>query len=316
MLRYRADLRTLGFVATYFALIVLAYTVDLPGWGEALLVPTISVLSFFCAVITHNTVHSPVFRSRGLNRVFQAVISLTYGHPVSMFVPGHNLSHHKYLQTPKDRMRTDKMRFRWNLLNQLMFNNWVGGIIFKDNLVYARQMRTRRPVWFRQLMVELAIYLTFVLVTLAIDWRRFLLFVLIPHQYAVWGIVGINFIQHDGCDPDDRYNHSRNFPGKLLNWFTFNNGFHGIHHLHPSLHWSLAPEAHARELAPHLHPGLSQPSLLAYCFRVYVWPGVRIRHDGTPLVLPPPRQDEPWIPAVVDHGLSDASDDSDYGAVA
>ena len=38
--------------------------------------------------------------------------------PVSMFVPGHNLSHHKYLQKPKDRMRTDKLRFRWNLLNR------------------------------------------------------------------------------------------------------------------------------------------------------------------------------------------------------
>ena len=35
-----------------------------------------------------------------------------------------------------------------------------------------------------------------------------------------------------------------------MNWFTFNNGYHGIHHMKPGLHWSLAPEVHAKELAP------------------------------------------------------------------
>jgi fatty acid desaturase len=329
MLRYSADRRTLAFVGTYFLLVALGYAfervtgLEMRWWVAGPLCVTLSLLSFFCAVITHNTVHCPIFKSRALNRAFQVVLSLAYGHPVSMFVPGHNLSHHKYLQTPKDRMRTDKMRFRWNLLNQLFFNFVVGPAIFRDNAEYVRHMRTRRPAWYRQFVLELSSYIAFLVATLALSfwidgWLpwRFLLFVLIPHQYAVWGIAGINFVQHDGCDPDHPYNHSRNFTGKLVNWFTFNNGYHGIHHMHPGLHWSLAPEAHAKELAPHIDPRLDQPSLLAYCWRAYIWPGKRLRYDGTPVVLGPERVDEPWIPGALTQGLGDADDDSEYGAVA
>jgi fatty acid desaturase len=316
MLRYTADLRTLAFVGGYYALVALAYAVDLPWYGAVPLAVVIALLSFFNAVITHNTIHSPVFKSRFLNRMLQLALTPTYGHPVSMFVPGHNLSHHKYLQTPKDRMRTDKMRFRWNLLNQLFFNFAVGGAIFKDNAEYVKLMRTRRPKWYRQFWLEMAVYAAFLILTFALDWQKFIIFVFIPHQYAVWGIAGINFVQHDGCEAGHPYNHSRNFTGKLVNWFTFNNGFHGIHHMHPGLHWSLAPARHAKELAPHIHPALDQTSLLAYAFRAYVWPGKRMNYDGTPLVLPPPREDEPWVQGAAQGGLGDANNDEEYGAVA
>lgn len=323
MLRYKADRRTLAFVGTYFALIATVYAVDLPWFAAIPTAVVIAMLSFFCAVITHNTVHTPVFKSRSLNRVFQVVLSLTYGHPVSMFVPGHNLSHHKYLQTPKDRMRTDKMRFRWNLLNQVFFAWTVGGVIFKDNAEYVKAMRTKRPTWYRQFRLEMIVYIAFLVITLGASFAldgwipyRFLVFVLIPHQYAVWGITGINFVQHEGTDPHHEYNHSRNFTGKLVNWFTFNNGYHGIHHAHPGLHWSLAPAVHAKELAPYIDPRLDQASLIAYCWKAYIWPGKRLRYDGTPVVLGPLLPDEPWVPAAVNRGLGDANDDAEYGAVA
>jgi len=315
MLRYTADLRTLAFVGSYYSLVALAYAVDLPWYYAVPLAVVIALLSFFNAVITHNVIHSPVFKSRFLNRMLQLALTPTYGHPVSMFVPGHNLSHHKYLQTPKDRMRTDKMRFRWNLLNQLFFNFAVGGAIFKDNAEYVKLMRTKRPKWYRQFWLEMAVYAAFLILTFALDWQKFIVFVFIPHQYAVWGIAGINFVQHDGCEAGHPYNHSRNFTGKLVNWFTFNNGFHGIHHMHPGLHWSLSPARHAKELAPHIDPRLDQTSLLAYAWKVYIWPGKRINFDGTPLVLPPPREDEPWVKGAA-QGLGGANNDEEYGAVA
>lgn len=320
LLRYTADRRTVAFVITYFALVTVGYTVALPWWGSALLCAVLCFLSFFCAVATHNTVHAPVFRDRTHNRIFQMLLSLTYGHPVSMFVPGHNLSHHKYMQTPKDRMRTDKMRFRWNLMNQLMFNFVVGGAIFKDNYEYAKLMRTRKPAWYRQLMLELGAYVAFLAITLFVSvWPtfeiwKFLVFVVLPHQYAVWGIAGINFVQHDGCDGDSKYNHSRNFTGKLVNWFTFNNGFHGIHHIHAGLHWSLTPAAHEKELKPFMDPRLEYKSLLAFLFKQYIFPGVRTRYDGTPVVLGAPREDESWIDGGVKAGTVNA-EDSEYGAV-
>ena len=122
MLRYRADVKTLVFVAAYFGLTAALWALD-PlalaqrfAMGETpnpppqasapahlgIAVPLLVLtcwFSFFGAVATHNTVHSPVFKSRALNRVFQVVLTLTYGNPVSSFVPGHNLSHHKHTQS-------------------------------------------------------------------------------------------------------------------------------------------------------------------------------------------------------------------------
>lgn len=318
MLRHTADLRTIAFVGTYFVLIAVVYSVDLPWLAVIAMAIVIALLSFFCAVISHNIVHTPVFKSRFANRVFQVFVSLTYGHPVSMFVPGHNLSHHKYLQTPKDRMRTDKMRFRWNLLNQLFFMPAVGPQIFRDNAEYVKRMQG--TPWHRQFRIELAVYIAFLVVTAALSFWidglvpwRFLVFVVLPHQYAAWGIMGINFIQHDGTEAFHAYNHSRNFTGKLVNWFTFNNGYHGIHHMHPALHWSLAPEVHAKELAPFIDPRLDQKSLFVYAWKMYIWPGKRMRFDGTPLVLPPAIEDEPWVPAAL---LTQAAgEDAEYSAV-
>jgi fatty acid desaturase len=299
MLRYKADVRSIAFVLSYFAMIAFVYAVDLPWYAWIAAAVVIAVHSFFCAVITHNTVHCPVFTTRPMNSLFQTALTLTYGHPVSMYVPGHNLSHHKYTQQAKDRMRTDKMRFRWNFLNQLLFMPVVGPPIFRDNFRFAKAMRTKNPKWHRQFVLEGVVYVLFLLVLLALDWQKFIVFVVIPHQYAAWGIMGINFVQHDGCDGAHRYNHSRNFMSAFLNWFTFNNGFHGMHHMRPGLHWSLLPAAHAKELGPHIHHALEQRSLFLYLVNAYGWPGKRLNYDGTAYELPPPREDEDWMPATI-----------------
>lgn len=296
VLKYAADRRTLVVVSSYFVLLALAWNVEPTGWMILPWVVAIAQISFICAVITHNTIHAPIFHSKPLNRLFQVVLTLTYGHPVSSFVPGHNLAHHHAPQSARDVMRTTKLRFRWNLLNQLLHPAVVSSAILKGEIEYTRAMRKERPKWFRQLMLESVVFAAFMVGLLVLDWQKFLLFVLLPYQFAAWGIIGINFVQHDGCDEHSPYNHSRNFVGRLTNWWTFNNGYHGMHHLRPSLHWSLLPEAHARELAPNVHPNLDQRSLIAYCFRAYIWPGRRLRYDGTPLELPPPIADQSWVP--------------------
>jgi fatty acid desaturase len=109
MLRYRADIKTLVFVAIYFGLVALQWI--LAPTDLAVAIPLLVLtcwFSFFGAVATHNTVHAPVFHPRWANRLFQVALTLTYGHPVSAYVPGHNLSHHKYTQSRKDVMRTTK----------------------------------------------------------------------------------------------------------------------------------------------------------------------------------------------------------------
>jgi len=298
MLRYRADIKTLAFVAIYFGLVAVQW-VYAPA--ELYLAIPLLVLtcwfSFFGAVATHNTVHCPVFRQRWLNRVFQVVLTLTYGHPVSAYVPGHNLSHHKHTQSRRDVMRTSKARFRWHLLNGLLFMSCVSKDVLFADMRYFKAMYRRNPPWFRQMMLEATIFLGSMGLLLALDWKKFLLYVLIPHQYAAWGIITMNLLQHDGCDEESEWNHSRNFVGKLVNWWTYNNGYHTIHHMEPGLHWSLLPEAHKARVAPYIHPNLDQKSLLAYLFRTFGWPGKRLRYDGAPINPPEEGPDEEWIPS-------------------
>ncbi len=295
--RFLADLRSLGFIAAYYALVIgLWWASPSSLW---LLVPWLvatCVMSFICAVITHNAIHSPVFEERWANRVFQVVLSLSYGSAVSAFVPGHNLSHHRFTQTPRDVMRTTKVRHQSNLLNMIEFAPRVAVSIMKNDLAYSSAMKTRLPSWFVQYKLENYSVWAVTVVLLALDWKKGLLFWLVPHLYAAWGIISMNYLQHDGCDQSHPYNHSRNFVGKLVNWWTFNNGYHGMHHEQPSLHWSLLPAAHAQEIAPFLAPELDQTNMLVYVWRTFAWPGRRVTYDGKPVALPPMTADESWIP--------------------
>ncbi|HVJ94128.1 MAG TPA: fatty acid desaturase [Labilithrix sp.] len=297
MLRYRADLRTLAFIAAYFVILATAWRL----WDGASVVARVGLVALLCAccwlnaVITHNTIHCPMWRSKFLNRLTQVVLSLSYGFPVSEFKPGHNLSHHRYTQQVLDGMRTSNVRYRWNLLNLLLFFLHVGPGVTAENMAYAR--RTPNRAWKRQLLLEAIVAWSFKLSLLTVAWQKGLALVLIPNLYAVWGITTINLPQHDGCDADHPYNHSRNFVGRTFNWLTFNNGFHGIHHMHPELHWSLLPKAHAEQLAPFIDPRLDRISLAGYLFEAFVYPGKRVRYDGEPVVLPPPEPTQSWVEA-------------------
>jgi fatty acid desaturase len=298
MLRYTADIRTLCFVASYFGLVAAQWIYRPTAlWLAIPLLVLTCFFSFFGAVITHNTVHCPMFRSEAMNRVMQVVLTLTYGHPVSSFVPGHNLSHHRFTQTRRDVMRTSKVRFRWNLLNGFLFMFCMAPSIMRADSAYAKAMARNKPKWFRQLLIEIGVLYAAFGLLLWLDWRLFLLYVFVPHRYAGWGIITMNLLQHDGCDETSDYNHSRNFVGWFVNWCTFNNGYHTIHHMKASTHWSLLPEAHAERVAPFIHPALDQACLLTYLWRTFGWPGRRLRYDGSPFILMDEGPDEDWIPA-------------------
>ena len=129
---------------------------------------------------------------------------------------------------------------------------------------------------------------------LIIDWRLGLMVLVIPHLYAGWGIVSTNYWQHDGCDENTKYNHSRNFTGKFLNFIAFNNGYHTIHHEKPHLHWSLLPEAHEKEIAPHIHPNLNTKHLFPFLWKTHIWPGKRLDYLGNPVKIDKSMKYKDW----------------------
>ncbi len=312
-LRYHADVRSLAFLGLYFLLFGILWfsflpshdlavvyfwkapTPHLPWFVWVVFLPLLCMLNFMVAITIHNTVHCPVFVEKKWNTIHQVLLTLAFGAPAAGYVPGHNLSHHKHLQTAKDNTRTTKMRFRWNFLNQvLFFFVMIPGIIRTEHR-FLVEVGPSKPVWYRQYRLEWALAWIWKIVFLAWNWKLALVLLFIPNLYAVWGIFGTNFWQHDGCDPDHPYNHSRNFTGALFNFLVCNNGYHGAHHLKPGLHWSLYPSYHQKHIAPFLHPSLSQKSLLVYLWKTLIWPGKRVNYLGVPTPPAPKDKDEDWV---------------------
>jgi len=104
-------------------------------------------------------------------------------------------------------------------------------------------------------------------VALLIDWKKALLFVVVPQQVATFSVLVFNYIQHVHADEESEWNHSRNVVG-FLNQMLFNNGLHTAHHERSGLHWSVTPELHAKIL-PNIDPTLIERSFWWYIFRVY-----------------------------------------------
>jgi fatty acid desaturase len=241
--------------------------------------------AFAVACVTHNALHTRTFQSETAERVYHQVLTVAYGHVVSSFLPGHVLSHHRHTQTPLDPMRTSKMSYRLHLLNLVLFHATVAPDVLRLDVRYTLLQRAQGGGFWRRSCWEWGALLLSQGALLLWDWRSFGLYVFVPHVFAQWGIVTMNMLQHDGCDVPSadnvraQYNSSRNFTGALLNFLTFNNGLHTIHHLFPTMHWSRLPAEHAK-IRHRIHPALLQTSMPAYLFTTFVWPGRRTHYLG------------------------------------
>ncbi|RYO19307.1 hypothetical protein AA0113_g10699 [Alternaria arborescens] len=302
LMRHDEDIRCVISTALFFAVFVITWQTSTSPFTGGLL-PFVAwlalfQLSFMGAVTTHNAIHLPIFWHKEWNNFYQICLSLQYGGAVSIFIPGHNLSHHKYPQQARDVMRTTKVRYNWNLLNGLLFFWHVVLSGNKDDKLYFEaQARLNRPIAKQRRIEEVAVWSATVVLVL-LDWRRWIWFALLPQFYAKYCILSLNFLQHDGCDMSSKYNFARNFTGRTLNYFCFNNGFHTVHHLHPGLHWSTLPQKHQELIAPHIAPSLEISNMLIYIWRCFIYPGHRLDYKGHRLLISKEENempDEPWF---------------------
>src|SRR5882762_907619 len=109
----------------------------------------------------------------------------------------------------------------------------------------------------------------FIGITLWLDWRKSLLYVVIPQQVALFTVMIFNYIQHVHADEESDFDHSRNFVSRFTNFMMFNNGYHTAHHNKASVHWSQLPQAHAR-IAHLIAPHLNEPMILTYLVKTYI----------------------------------------------
>lgn len=285
LLHCTADYRQLGIVTLYWLVLAAMYFV--PGLRHIGLLLLACYLSFLNSVVIHNHLHKGIFRSKRLNRLFRCVLSFGALYPASANIASHNLVHHHFSDDGQpDWAAPTRVRFRWNLLNLIHFPNVAGPHTFSG---VSRWAQTTRQRDFRgQYYTEQAFAFGLTALLLAFDFWGALFFVVVPQLWGARGILRINLIQHDGCDIESDWNHSRNFTGRFFNWVMCNNGFHTIHHNRAALHWSVLRPAHEREVRPRMDPALDEPSMLGYLLRTYVMtfrrPGVlRTRPAAQPI---------------------------------
>lgn len=256
-LRHRADLRTLGFVVLALVLLggawsgLLRHPVALAGsW----------LMAFVCCIIAHNHMHQPVFYGRFWNGMFQLMLMFGSGQPPTGIITAHNERHHVHPDSESDFVRTSLVGSRWNFVNLLVFPFLSVAAMMREKPNDLSRWRISRPRLYRQAVLERSVFYVALVSLAALDWRSTLLFLVLPWLGAQLALVGVNLLQHQDCDTTSEYDHSRNVTGFVANWILLNNGFHTAHHLRPSLHWSLLPDYHRRQVVPRINPALDHRS--------------------------------------------------------
>jgi beta-carotene hydroxylase len=316
--RHSADYRTLLWTLLAPAVIALQF-------ARPQLVPYLCVVSCYlalaCGTIAHNHNHCPTFKDRRMNQAFANWISIFYGYPAFVWIPTHNLNHHKYLNTEGDATITWRFTNSHNLFVAVTYF-FVSAYYQKfPTDAFLKKARAGNPALYRRVMTQYAIwigaYVALFATACALHGLRtgayvFIFAVGIPALFSLWTIMLFNYEQHVHTDPWSEHSHSRSFTSPTLNFLLFNNGFHAAHHEHPGVHWTKLPALHAK-IAPEIHPSLVQTSLWWYWFKQYVLSAV-MPSLGTVQIGPGPnkRPEDKALASATDIELGDAGTNSEF----
>lgn len=265
LLRRRQDWRSLAFVALAIGLLAVPHAWIPPDW---LIAPWLCISAFLCfasSIVNHNHMHCPTLSSAGLNRSFNLLLTVARGHTASGVVVPHNLNHHVEANTQRDWIRPELAGrgLGWVRLVRYVASASANMLVQRLRSDAPRLPRDDLPAVVAEKLTIVAI----VVAAAAHDWRVFLLFNVLPWLVGLAFLVGVNLLQHDGCDARTPLGESRNFTSPVGNWLLFNNGFHTAHHLEPWRHWSELPELHRAIRLRLGRPDLELRSILAFLWR-------------------------------------------------
>lgn len=276
LLRHAADRRTVAYLVFTTGLAILQWNLGAVSAALGLsppevfgvaISPVLYAVGLFMgvsiAVISHNHNHLGMWRSRGANTVTSWVLTAFYGVPAFAWVPTHNQAHHKLNFAEGDSSRGPKFFKGNHLLSLLVYPTLAGRDQMPEIIAYVKELWRKNRTAFWHAISELIVFGLLMLTLFALDWKKTLIFFVIPQQFALFMVQVFNYVQHVEADIGSTWNHSRNFVSPVLNALLFNNGFHTIHHEKPGIHWSETPQAHA-EVAHHIHPDLLVKSWWAY----------------------------------------------------
>lgn len=265
MLRYKADIKTLIYMALTTALLILQWTTI---GVHPVTYAVYCFLSVAVAVITHNHNHVRIWKSDFMNTLQDWWLTVFYGFPVFAWIPTHNKNHHKMNNRIGDYTITYRFSEKNNLVTLLTYPSISGYYQQKAIKDYLRDQYNNKKKRFFLSVAQYGVLVLWVGAALLLDWKKAILFVIIPQQISLFSVLIFNYVQHVHANEESEWNHSRNFTG-FLNFMLFNNGLHTAHHEIAGLHWSQVPAEH-KKIENLIDDSLKERSFWWYIFRNYV----------------------------------------------
>jgi hypothetical protein len=268
IVRYSSDWRSLAFVAVALFLHAWALVAS-PSHllTSAALILALALFAFAGCVINHNHQHLPIFRRRRNNVLFNCALTLAKGHTATQIVVPHQLNHHVHDGGAEDWIRMSLVDDAPGGAARILFYIFRASRSMRGNRSLAGAPRLHADQAL-SLRIERALLYAWLILGLCVNWRSVLVFWLPAWLFAMLFLVAVNLFQHDGCSPGSEFSGSRNFTGRIFNWFLFNNGFHTVHHRQGALHWSLARLEHVK-IVDRIPPELNERSLVGFILKRY-----------------------------------------------
>jgi beta-carotene hydroxylase len=297
LVRNTADYRALLWVAMAIGLVVAQYSN--PSW-VVFLSPLSCYVAIACGTIAHNHNHRATFFSRRLNNAFGHVLTIFYGYPTLMWVPTHNLNHHRFVNRPGDATATWRYTNKHNLWIAMIYPLVSGYFQSFPIKEYIHRVKLQKPKLYASIRFQYVVWLGGYIALGALAGYLYhqqqtglglyvwFFSLILPAICSSVTIMFFNFIQHVHTDAWSEHDHSRNFTGRWFNFLFFNNGYHTAHHEHPGMHWTDLRQAH-RDIADSIDPSLNEGNLLWFLFRQYFLAPVLPRY-GTEQVGPVPNE--------------------------
>lgn len=265
MLRYIADIKTLTYMFITTGLFILQWTTL--GFN-----PIVFVIYLFfsvaVSVITHNHNHVRTWKSDTMNTLTDWWLTVFYGFPVFGWIPTHNKNHHKLNNRIGDYTITYRFSEKNNLGTLITYPSISGYYQQKPIRDYLKDNYRNNKKRFYLSVAQYAVLVLWVGTALFLDWKKAILFVIIPQQVSLFSVLIFNYVQHVHANEESEWNHSRNFTG-LLNFMLFNNGLHTMHHEKAGLHWSLVPAEH-KKIEHNIDPALLERSFWWFLLKNYI----------------------------------------------
>ncbi|WP_413943621.1 fatty acid desaturase family protein [Bdellovibrio sp. HCB-162] len=228
------------------------------------------VLVLQASLINHNHRHCGIFTSAFLNRLVDRLISLILISPSTRLHAVHMFNHHTHYQSGEKDWASYKLATKHSsgFLRSLEYLKKSSQEMTKNRptLNLPTDLRKNQKV-------ERILVLLYVIALLYVNPLMTLFWLLPSCVIGLFLLLLANLVNHDNCDLQSEFNHSRNFLSSFENWFFCNNGYHTAHHLKPAMHWSKYPEFHKRELMEKVAPELNKGSLFIYSLKNYFLSG-------------------------------------------